>query len=104
MRLTTAVSLVGGLALAWPMLASASESNADVVATSGGWRSDQQTTELLGSQRPIDTSGKAVNDSGAIEVELFSKRDATHEALDAYTQKVSLVVGRHLDRTRDGSV
>jgi TonB family protein len=102
MRLTLSVLL----ALAWSAAAAASdgESNAEVVSASGGWKASQQTTELLGSKRPLDTSGKAVNDSGAIDVELFGERDATREALEAYTAKVSLVVGRRLDRSKDGAV
>ena len=45
-----------------------------------------------------------MNDSEAIQVELFSTTDATTEALHAYQQKVSLVVGRKLDRSKDGAV
>jgi TonB family protein len=89
------------------MIASAGDSgvtNADVVTASGGWEKGTQTTELLGSHTPVDTSGKAVTDFQSIQVELFSTEDATTQALHAYQQKVSLVVGRKLDRTKDGAV
>ncbi len=103
MRLT-----VGVLAFAWPMIASAGddETTEETVSAAGGWDASRQTTELLGSHTlsSVDTSGKAVNDFQAIDVELFSKTDATSEALHAYQQKVSLVVGRHLDRSKDGAV
>ena len=102
MRLT-----LGVLAFAWSMVASAGDggvSNADVVTASGGWDKGTQTTELLGSHAPVDTSGKAVTDLQAIQVDLYSTEDATTEALHAYQQKVSLVVGRKLDRTKDGAV
>ena len=102
MRLT-----LGVLAFAWSMAASAGDagvSNEDVVTASGGWAKGTQTTELLGSHAPVDTSGKAVTDFQAIQVELFSTADATTEALHAYQQKVSLVVGRKLDRSKDGAV
>src|SRR5438128_1275350 len=102
MRLT-----LGALAFAWPMIASAGDSvgsNEDVVTASGGWAKGTQTTELLGSKAPVDTSGKAVNDSEAIHIELFSTDDATTEALHAYQQTVALVVGRKLDRSKDGAV
>jgi TonB family protein len=104
MRLT-----IGALALAWPMIASAGDSgvtNEELVTASGGWDKGTQTTELLGSKTlsSVDTSGKAVTDHEAIQVELFSNTDPTTEALHAYQQKVSLVVGRKLDRSKDGAV
>ena len=102
MRLT-----LGALALSWPMIAFAGDgsvTNEDLVTAAGGWDKGTQTTELLGSKAPVDTSGKAVNDFQAIDVELFSNTDATTEALHAYQQKVSLLVGRKLDRSKDGAV
>jgi TonB family protein len=81
-----------------------SVTNEDLVTAAGGWDKGTQTTELLGSKAPVDTSGKAVNDFQAIDVELFSNTDATTEALHAYQQKVSLLVGRKLDRSKDGAV
>ena len=104
MRLT-----LGVLVLAWPGIASAGDGNVtneELVTASGGWEKGMQTTELLGSRTlsAVDTSGKAVNDFQAIDVELFSTTDATTEALHAYRQKVSLVVGRKLDRSKDGAV
>jgi TonB family protein len=102
MRLT-----LGVLALAWSAFASAGDgsvTNEELVTANGGWAKGTQTAELLGSKVPVDTSGKAVNDSQAIDVELFSTTDATTEALHAYQQKVSLVIGRKLDRSKDGAV
>jgi len=104
MRLT-----LGALALAWSVIASAGDgsgTNEELVTASGGWDKGTQTTELMGSRTlsAVDTSGKAVNDFQSIQVELFSTSDATTEALRAYEQKVSLVVGRKLDRTKDGAV
>ena len=102
MRLT-----LGVLALAWSAIASAGDgsvTNEDLVTAAGGWENGTQTTELLGSKAPVDTSGKAVTDHEAIQVELFSNTDPTTEALHAYEQRVALVVGRKLDRSKDGAV
>jgi TonB family protein len=104
MRLT-----LGVLALAWPVIASAGDgdvTNEELVSAAGGWDAGTQTTELLGSRTlsSVDTSGKAVTDHQAIHVELFSNTDPTTEALHAYRQKVSLVVGRKLDRSKNGAV
>ena len=102
MRLT-----LGVFALVWSAVASAGDgsvTNEELVTASGGWENGTQTTELLGSKAPVDTSGKAVTDHESIAVELFSNTDPTTEALHAYEQKVSLVVGRKLDRSKDGAV
>ena len=104
MRLTLSV-----FALVWSAVASAGDgsvTNEELVTAAGGWDAGTQTTELLGSRSlsAVDTSGKAVTDHEAIAVELFSNTDPTTEALHAYEQKVALVIGRKLDRSKDGAV